>query len=87
MPSDLYQESAQEVFLRMSPQERMQFGQHLRQQTRQQNYHPDQDGQDDRFKIPTILLDWSYPPAAARYAWSVNGRCRRLWVVKEAVTF
>lgn len=58
MPSDLYQESAQEAFNRMSPQERMQFGQYLRQQSRQQNYNfpdLDQDGQDDRFQDPNYL--------------------------------
>ena len=58
IPPDLYQESAQEAFSRMSPQERMQFGQHLRQQTRQQNYNfpdVDQDGQDDRFQDPNYL--------------------------------
>ena len=58
MPSDLYQESAQEAFSRMSPQERMQFGQYLQQQTRQQNYNfpdLDQDGQDDRFQDPNYL--------------------------------
>ena len=51
LPPDLYQESAQEVFNRMSPQERMQFGDYLRQQAQQQNYNfPDinQDGVDDR---------------------------------------
>lgn len=58
MPPDLYQESAQEAFSRMSPQERMQFGQSLRQQSRQQNVgfpDLDQDGQDDRFQDPNYL--------------------------------
>lgn len=58
VPSDVYHESAQEAFSRMSPQERMQFGQHLRQQTQQQNYNfpdLDQDGQDDRFQDPNYL--------------------------------
>ncbi len=58
MPHDLYQESAQEAFGRMSPQERMQYGQYLRQQTRQQNFNfpdLDQDGQDDRFQDPNYL--------------------------------
>ncbi|HEY9844712.1 MAG TPA: hypothetical protein V6D03_00780 [Candidatus Caenarcaniphilales bacterium] len=58
MPSDLYQESAQEAFGRMSPQERMQFGQQLRHQARQQNFDfpdLDQDGQDDRFQDPNYL--------------------------------
>lgn len=58
LPPDLYQESAQEAFGRMSPDERMQFGQYLRQQTQQQNYNfpdLDQDGQDDRFQDPNYL--------------------------------
>lgn len=58
MPPDLYEDSAQEAFSRMSPQERMQFGQYLRQQTRQQNFNfpdLDQDGQDDRFQDPRYL--------------------------------
>lgn len=58
VPPDVYQESAQEAFSRMSPQERMQFGQYLRQQTQQQNYNfPDlnQDGIDDRLQDPNYL--------------------------------
>lgn len=58
IPSDVYQESAQEAFGRMAPQERMQFGQSLRQQARQQNFNfpdQDQDGQDDRFQDPNYL--------------------------------
>lgn len=55
LPPDLYQESAQEAFSRMTPQERMEFGRYLQQQTRQQNLNfPDlnQDGIDDRFQDP-----------------------------------
>lgn len=58
LPNDVYQESAQEAFSRMSPQERMQFGQYLQQQTRQQNYNfpdLDGDGQDDRYQDPGYL--------------------------------
>jgi len=58
LPSDVYQESAQEAFSRMSPQERMQFGQYLQQQARGQNYDfPDLngDGVDDRFQDPNYL--------------------------------
>ncbi len=58
LPPDLYQESAQEAFSRMSPQERMQFGQYLQQQTRSSNLNfPDlnQDGIDDRFQDPNYL--------------------------------
>jgi hypothetical protein len=58
LPPDVYHESAQEAFSRMSPQERMQFGQYLQQQTRQQNYNfpdLDGDGQDDRYQDPNYL--------------------------------
>ncbi|KJH70673.1 hypothetical protein [Aliterella atlantica] len=58
LPDDIYQESAHEAFNRMSPQERMQFGRYLQQQTRQQNYNfpdLDGDGQDDRYQDPGYL--------------------------------
>lgn len=58
LPQDVYQESAQEAFSRMSPQERMQFGQYLQQQSRQRNLNfpdLDQDGQDDRFQDSNYL--------------------------------
>lgn len=58
IPQDVYQDSAYDAFNRMSPQERMQFGQHMQQQSRQQNYDfPDfnQDGIDDRFQDPNYL--------------------------------
>jgi hypothetical protein len=58
LPPDVYHESAQEAFSRMSPQERMQLGQYLQQQTQQQNYNfpdVDHDGQDDRFQDPNYL--------------------------------
>jgi len=51
LPPDVYQQSAAEAFARMSPQERAQLTQHLRQQARQQGVNfPDlnQDGIDDR---------------------------------------
>ncbi|HEX6291376.1 MAG TPA: hypothetical protein VFZ66_19485 [Herpetosiphonaceae bacterium] len=58
LPPDVYQESAQDAFGRMSPQERMQFGHHLRQQATQQGYNvPDLngDGIDDRLQDPRYL--------------------------------
>lgn len=58
LPPDLYQQSAQDAFSRMSPQERQQFGQHLRQSSRQQGYNiPDLngDGIDDRMQDPAYL--------------------------------
>ena len=58
IPPDVYQQSAQEAFSRMSPQQRMQFGQHLRQQAPQYGVNvPDlnQDGVDDRMQDPGFL--------------------------------
>ena len=55
---EMYQESAQEAFSRLTPQQRMQLGQHLQQQTRQQGYNvPDlnRDGIDDRLQDPAYL--------------------------------
>jgi hypothetical protein len=62
LPPDMYQQSAQEAFSRMTPQQRMQLGQHLRQQARQQNMSfpdMDQDGVDDRFQDPQYLAQVS----------------------------
>ena len=58
LPPDVYQQSAQEAFARLSPQERLQFGQQLRQRAQQQNVNiPDinQDGIDDRLQDPRYL--------------------------------
>src|SRR5919199_2657832 len=58
IPPDVYQQSAQEAFARMSPQERLQFAQYLRQRAQQQNVPiPDinQDGIDDRLQDPAYL--------------------------------
>ena len=51
IPPEMYEQSAQEAFARMSPQERMEFTRYLRQRAQQQNFDfPDlnQDGIDDR---------------------------------------
>ena len=53
LPPEVYEESAYEAFNRMSPRERRQFAQYVRQQTRQQGAHfpdLDQDGIDDRIE-------------------------------------
>ena len=58
LPPDMYQESAQEAFSRLTPQQRMQFGQYLQQQARQQNVQVadfNRDGVDDRFQDPGYL--------------------------------
>ncbi len=55
---EVYQQSAQEAFSRMSPQERAQFGQYLQQQARTQNVNfPDlnRDGVDDRLQDPGYM--------------------------------
>ena len=59
LPPDQYEESAYEAFQRMSPQERRQFSQYLRQQARQQNMRfpdLDHDGIDDRFEQDPRLM-------------------------------
>lgn len=54
-PQD-YQAAAQQSFSRMAPQERMQFGQHLQQQARQQGYHdPAWDEDDTLYQDPGYL--------------------------------
>ncbi len=58
LPPQMYQESAQEAFSRLTPQQRLQLGQYLQQQTRQQGYDvPDlnRDGIDDRLQDPGYL--------------------------------
>jgi len=53
LPPEMYQQSAQQAFERLSPQQRLQLGQYLRQQARQQQLNiPDlnQDGIDDRLQ-------------------------------------
>ena len=58
LPPDVYQQSAQEAFSRLTPQQRMQLGRYLQQQTRQQNLNvPDRnrDGIDDRLQDPAYL--------------------------------
>jgi hypothetical protein len=54
----MYQESAQEAFSRLTPDQRMQFGQYLQQQSQQQGLNiPDfnRDGIDDRLQDPAYL--------------------------------
>ena len=54
LPPQMYQESAQEAFARLSPQQRMQLGQYLQQQAQQQGMGGFQDlnrdGVDDRLQ-------------------------------------
>ena len=55
---EVYQDAAREAFERLSPQQRAEFGQYLRQQARRQNIEvPDlnQDGIDDRLQDPATL--------------------------------
>ncbi len=58
VPPDVYRDSAQEAFARLSPEQRMQLGQHLQQQVRQQGLpfqDFDRDGVDDRYQDPGFL--------------------------------
>ena len=58
LPADVYQQSAQEAFTRMSPQERQEFARYLQQRSQQQGVDiPDfnQDGIDDRYQDPQKL--------------------------------
>lgn len=59
LSDDEYRASAREAFSRMSPQERVQFGQQLRGRARDQGHGDfvdrDHDGQDDRFQDPDYL--------------------------------
>ncbi|MBA3779019.1 MAG: hypothetical protein H0X16_06955 [Chloroflexi bacterium] len=58
IPPEMYQESAQEAFSRLSPQQRAEFAAHLRQRAQQQgvNFQDyDQDGVDDRYENPADL--------------------------------
>lgn len=58
LPPDMYQDAAREAFGRMSPQDRTQFGQYLRQQTQQRGMQIQDlngDGVDDRFQDPNYL--------------------------------
>src|SRR5688500_18333800 len=55
---EVYQDAAREAYERMSPQQRAEFGQYLRQQARRQHIDvPDlnQDGIDDRLQDPATL--------------------------------
>ena len=56
IPPDVYQQSAQDAFSRMSPQERMQFGQMLQQQARQQGVMDNAwDDDDNNYQDPGYL--------------------------------
>jgi hypothetical protein len=60
VPDDIYQQSAEESFARLSPQERKEFFQFLRQKAQQQQGGQDftdlnQDGVDDRYQDPHEL--------------------------------
>ncbi len=56
IPPDIYQQAAQEAFSRMAPQERVQFGQFLERQARQQGYmDPAWDDDDNYYQDPGYL--------------------------------
>jgi hypothetical protein len=60
VPEDIYQQSAEEAFARLSPQERKEFFQFLRQRAQQQQVAQDfadfnQEGVEDRYQDPHQL--------------------------------
>jgi hypothetical protein len=58
LPPDMYQQSAEEAFARLSPQQRQEFARYLQQRSQQQGLNlPDfnQDGIDDRYQDPRVL--------------------------------
>ena len=60
VPEDVYQQSAEEAFARLSPQERKEFFQFLRQRAQQQQVAQDfadfnQEGVEDRYQDPHQL--------------------------------
>ena len=59
LPEDEYRLSAREAFERMSPEERMELGRMLREETQQRGHGDfidrDHDGRDDRFQDPDYL--------------------------------
>jgi hypothetical protein len=50
LPPDMYQQSAQQAFERLDPQQRMQLGQYLQQQAQQQNVAFPQQGSAESFQ-------------------------------------
>ena len=61
LPEDEYRLSAREAFARMSPEERMEFGRMLRDESQQRGYGDfidrNHDGVDDRFQDPDYLAE------------------------------
>ena len=55
LPADVYQESAEQAFARLSPEERMQFGQWLQQRAQQQNVTLPQAGGNPQWQDPQVL--------------------------------
>jgi len=56
LPTNVYQQSAQQAFERLSPEQRMQFGQHLSQQAQSQGYQlPMQPSSPQQFEQPGFL--------------------------------
>lgn len=57
MSPDEYQDSARDVFARLSPDERRQIGRQLAHRSREQglDFDPDYDGRDDRYEDPGLL--------------------------------
>ncbi len=55
LPPEMYQQSAQQAFERLSPQQRMQLGQYLQQQAQQQNVSFPHQGPAEAYQDPGYL--------------------------------
>src|SRR5919199_6863137 len=59
LPADVYQQSAQQAFERLEPQQRLQLGHYLQQQARQQNLAFPHQGGMDAFQDPGFLAQFT----------------------------
>ena len=55
LPPDVYQQSAEQSFSRLSPQQRMEFGRYLRQRSQQQGFQVPGLDMEDRYEDPRHL--------------------------------
>jgi hypothetical protein len=55
LPPNVYQESAEQAFARLSPQERMEFGRWLQARAQQQNVSLPQMGNEQQWQDPRVL--------------------------------
>ena len=85
LPPQMWEESAQESFARLSPQQRMELGRYLQQGAQQRGVSfPDmnRDGVDDRCRPPAIWRRWparcaSNSPASSASCWAAHSGAGR----------